>query len=284
MEADGKICTRCGEWKPLTEYYPHRTRAGFMARCKLCLRQAQNEYRAANRDHVNEQARGYYAKDRQGQTADARRYYAEHTEQVKARERARYEANREVIREKQQAARAANIDHVRAQARRYYAENAEDRRERSRQYAAEHAEQVKAQRKAYREANHSLLLEKRRRQHAANKERELEANRQYKRRNPIANRAREHRRRARKRAAGGSYTAAEWCALCDWFGNVCLSCGATEGLTTDHVIPISAGGPNDIRNLQPLCARCNQRKNAKTIDYRDPAMLAAFLEWLGEQQ
>lgn len=43
----------------------------------------------------------------------------------------------------------------------------------------------------------------------------------------------------------------------------CQSCGktATETeLTIDHMIPLAAGGSNDISNLQTLCRDCNQKK------------------------
>lgn len=52
------------------------------------------------------------------------------------------------------------------------------------------------------------------------------------------------------------------------YGYACLSCGATENMTIDHVIPISKGGINDISNYQPLCFSCNSKKGIKKTDYR----------------
>jgi 5-methylcytosine-specific restriction endonuclease McrA len=77
-----------------------------------------------------------------------------------------------------------------------------------------------------------------------------------------------HRRRARIRLLAAHFTAAEWRAVCDKYGNRCLSCGKVGNLTPDHVIPISRGGSNEITNIQPLCLACNMHKSAKTIDYR----------------
>jgi 5-methylcytosine-specific restriction endonuclease McrA len=48
----------------------------------------------------------------------------------------------------------------------------------------------------------------------------------------------------------------------------CLACGATENITFDHIIPLSRGGRNRFRNLQPLCAFCNNAKGNRIIDYR----------------
>jgi 5-methylcytosine-specific restriction endonuclease McrA len=76
-------------------------------------------------------------------------------------------------------------------------------------------------------------------------------------------------RRARKRQAPGKHTMKEWRDLCAKYGNRCLACGAVpDKLSPDHVIPLSRGGSDDIKNIQPLCLPCNHRKHARTIDYR----------------
>jgi 5-methylcytosine-specific restriction endonuclease McrA len=85
-----------------------------------------------------------------------------------------------------------------------------------------------------------------------------------------------HRSRSR-RSVAGHHTANELRALYQWFGHCCLSCGRVDDIAIDHVVPISKGGANTINNLQPLCKSCNSRKATKTIDYRDPDRLAAFL-------
>jgi 5-methylcytosine-specific restriction endonuclease McrA len=79
--------------------------------------------------------------------------------------------------------------------------------------------------------------------------------------------------------AEGHYSAAEWRALCDWFGAVCLACGKSGvPLHADHVVAITRGGSNYIENIQPLCGPCNASKgNRRNTDYREPDRLAAFL-------
>lgn len=54
----------------------------------------------------------------------------------------------------------------------------------------------------------------------------------------------------------------------DLHGKECLSCGETEKIEMDHVIPIVKGGENTIENLQPLCKSCNTSKRDQIIDYR----------------
>jgi len=87
-------------------------------------------------------------------------------------------------------------------------------------------------------------------------------------------RAKEHRRRARKLCAEGSFTALQFKNLCTFYGNICLCCKRTENdlaplkLVPDHIVALACGGSNDISNIQPLCGTCNARKQTKHIDYR----------------
>ena len=46
-------------------------------------------------------------------------------------------------------------------------------------------------------------------------------------------------------------------------GRVCRECGATHGLSIDHIHPISKGGNSVDENLQVLCLSCNARKGNK---------------------
>ena len=46
-------------------------------------------------------------------------------------------------------------------------------------------------------------------------------------------------------------------------GRVCRQCGATHGLSIDHITPITKGGNSNDENLQVLCLICNARKNNK---------------------
>jgi hypothetical protein len=46
-------------------------------------------------------------------------------------------------------------------------------------------------------------------------------------------------------------------------GNVCAYCGANGELQWEHIIPLSAGGPDSIDNIVRACPSCNLEKGAR---------------------
>ena len=73
---------------------------------------------------------------------------------------------------------------------------------------------------------------------------------------------------------------------------LCAHCGraVNDSLRTiDHIVPKSAGGGNDVRNLMPLCYDCNQKRSSNSIEpasfYKFASQLALdeyedyLLEW-----
>lgn len=55
-------------------------------------------------------------------------------------------------------------------------------------------------------------------------------------------------------------------------GFKCRACGSEPGadhLHIDHIVPISAGGPHEVSNMQVLCAPCNLTKGNKIVSLAD---------------
>jgi 5-methylcytosine-specific restriction endonuclease McrA len=79
----------------------------------------------------------------------------------------------------------------------------------------------------------------------------------------------DQRRKLRLKENGGSHTPEQWQELQKVHGYRCVKCGihakdTPQGyLTRDHITPVSKGGSDDIGNIQPMCLRCNFRKNTK---------------------
>jgi len=152
--------------------------------------------------------------------------------------------------------------------------NADHIRNKSREWRKQHAEQELDKVRRWRKANPEKHLAQNRRSHANCRARRNA----YSLANWRTYYTREkwliytQTRRARKTKNGGTFTLQEWNDLKAFYGYKCLACDRYEPeikLTPDHVVPLSRGGRNDIQNIQPLCSHCNNRKRAKTIDYRD---------------
>ncbi|OKI16598.1 hypothetical protein A6A07_11360 [Streptomyces sp. CB03911] len=58
--------------------------------------------------------------------------------------------------------------------------------------------------------------------------------------------------------------AATRAAVRDRDGHRCVSCGAVDDLTLDHIYPWSLGGSDTVDNLRVLCRPCNSRKGDQT--------------------
>ena len=75
-------------------------------------------------------------------------------------------------------------------------------------------------------------------------------------------------RAVRLRINGGKHTTAEWKLMCFYYGNRCAACDMRSGkLTKDHIVPVSKGGTDSIKNIQPLCDKCNKSKGTKVVRY-----------------
>ena len=81
---------------------------------------------------------------------------------------------------------------------------------------------------------------------------------------PEVKRAKDQAYRARRSAAAGSFTGAEWLELLAHCGGVCSYCGKAGPLEVDHRLPLSRGGTNFIDNILPACRSCNGRKHKMT--------------------
>ena len=150
--------------------------------------------------------------------------------------------------------------------------------ERNRRWQRENPDKMIERARRWRRANPDKEAEKSRRWARANQEKVAAQSHRWRQENPANNTAKMHRRRTRQTEAGGSFTAKEWKALCNHYGNKCLCCNRTGlKLTADHIKPVSKGGTSNIDNIQPLCGACNSSKHDKHIDYRPDA---GILRWI----
>jgi hypothetical protein len=108
-----KVCTKCGETKPLSEFYKHKGYAlGVDSRCKVCAiaeqrrhdlnrvedrREYARVYHNARRDEAIAGMRRYYVANKAKMNEQSRAYHAAHQAEVKAAGKRWREENREYI-------------------------------------------------------------------------------------------------------------------------------------------------------------------------------------------
>jgi len=74
--------------------------------------------------------------------------------------------------------------------------------------------------------------------------------------------------RAKEKA---THTKKQWHEMLVFFDHTCVRCEGESGLVNvekDHITPIYQGGSDSIKNLQPLCAKCNASKGPESKDWR----------------
>jgi 5-methylcytosine-specific restriction endonuclease McrA len=101
---------------------------------------------------------------------------------------------------------------------------------------------------------------------ANNPEKARETVREWARRNPDKRVAKEHRRRARKAGAGGSYTVEDLREIHASQRGRCAYCStrvSPRSWHVDHIVALSRGGDNSRRNIQILCEPCNLSKGSR---------------------
>jgi 5-methylcytosine-specific restriction endonuclease McrA len=157
----------------------------------------------------------------------------------------------------------------RERCRRYYERNQEKIKARARTYHAEHREQAAASGRAWREKNQARLVAKSRAYYEAN--REAAKAKRYKAANKDKVLAQVRRRRAKKANAPEirPYTLKEIAKRDGDRCHICRKRVPTHERSVDHLVALSAGGPDVPENVALAHRSCNSRMGV----HRLPAQL-----------
>lgn len=139
-----KPCKKCGETKPLSEFYKEaRARDGLRNDCKLCSRARHASWHESNRERHRITAAAWRAANREKDRAIGAAYRAANPERIRARDAKRYAANIEYNRAKSAAWYAANREYARAKNAAYYVVNNERCRANSAEMRKSNPEQTR---------------------------------------------------------------------------------------------------------------------------------------------
>jgi 5-methylcytosine-specific restriction endonuclease McrA len=136
---DGKICTKCKEWKPVAEFHRRSaSRDGYQYTCKICSnlavkdhyqrnlereREKDRVYRETNRQKIREYDRLYGAKYREQRREYGRKYREANPRRESRRVRSWQKANPAKIGRYKRTHRATHREAIRAQQRKWTAAN-----------------------------------------------------------------------------------------------------------------------------------------------------------------
>ena len=147
----------------------------------------------------------------------------------------------------------------------YYLANKERLRAKDAVWHKANSKKVRARNAAWQKANPERVRANYSAWRKANPEKASAAIAAWHKANPEKSRAIVTNRRARVKGAEGQHTAKEIKQLLARQKCRCVVCKKSieDGYHEDHIVPLSRGGSNCIRNIQLLCPTCNCRKGSK---------------------
>jgi hypothetical protein len=216
-----KRCTKCREYKPLTEYIKSKAnKDGLNIYCNDCLKEKKKAEYEKNRDKYLERFN---------------KHYYENIEEAKV---------------KGKEWREQNKDSINARAKNYRESNKERITEWLKHYRERNKEELKIKDAVrHKKPEYKTAHNKRNQKYHKTEKGQL-----------TAQLSRE-RYRHRQSGVSNTLTRTQWNACKDMFDNACAYCGKPlKNLTQDHFVPLSKGGGYDANNIIPCCKPCNSSK------------------------
>ena len=133
MDNITRICRKCGQEKPLSEFVRDKTCAsGYRHTCKQCDRECKRKWYAENAEKRRERKRKWYAENAEKRREWNRKWYAENPEKCREWNRKWLIAHPEKVREYKRKYYLANAEKFTERCRKWRIANPEKCRERNR--------------------------------------------------------------------------------------------------------------------------------------------------------
>jgi 5-methylcytosine-specific restriction endonuclease McrA len=187
-------------------------------------------------------------------------------------EKVYYEDNKEKIIVKNKVYRENNIEQRAVTQKTYRENNKEKIVVYKKTHYQENKEEIAVYAKSWRKDNKEQIAVKAKVYNEANKDRIAVTSRAWQQANPERTSASNHKRRALKLNAEGTYTYTDIKNLLTTQNSKCIYCKTDLIITgkgkyhIDHIMPLFLGGTNYPENLQLLCPTCNCSKGSKHPD------------------
>ena len=262
-EVETKVCIKCGETKPITEYYKHGK--GLRNDCRACCAIRSREGYANNIEQRKETNLKYRMLHREELAAKQREYNRENAEYIAVKSLQYRLEHKEEIAVRDKKYKDANKDKISASGKIYYSLNTEKILADVKEYSKNNAEKVAASKKAYQEKHRVSIAANKHVYYITNFEDFAAKSKAWRLANPDKCRQYHHDRRARKLASIGHYTEDDVDLQFTQQVGLCVYCDSPleDGYHVDHIFPLSRYLFDGPENIQILCGSCNNKKYTK---------------------
>lgn len=243
------------------------------------------EYNIRNKAKIRARQRAWYLKNQERILAEAVVYREENKVHIAAVCKAYREKNKDKIRESKREYRRLNAAYIKAHKKAYAMANKEKISAKNKIKWWTNVEVNRANRRAYYWANREWLLPAMREKWQANREKHkvyrdkwrsdpennakhVACNMKWAQANPEKQQGYRAATKANRRSAEGVLTKEDVAAARAEGEGRCPYCICDLSQTkshVDHVRPLARGGTNTRDNIVVCCARCNLKKNSKTV-------------------
>ncbi len=136
-----KKCRKCGEIKPITDFYKKETgKYGVEGRCKLCRNTRGKEHHEKNKDKINKRHRKRYQLTKDNVTAHQREYYSNNKDTITKRRKKEREGNR--YKERSKLYQQNNKEKIAKRKKKHYLNNRDKILEQKKDYLARNRENI----------------------------------------------------------------------------------------------------------------------------------------------
>lgn len=234
--------------------------------------ETKRAWEAKNREKILAQQRERRRKNPERTKRHLAKYKSENSEKIKEINKIWQQNNKDRVRKNARAWRAKNKDKVKARTRKWRLENPEKMQAHRDKWLEENREYKKQKEAEWRAFNIDHNSVKNRKRYRAKKEHILGITKKWQKANPHAMKQIGARRRARLKGAtvGDTKAIAAWEK--EWRSKESVECAYCHqsfppaDCDTDHVIPLTKGGPHELGNLAVSCWWCNRSKHNRTLE------------------
>lgn len=137
-----KICNRCGEEKPITEFCYRKKEKEYRNPCKECRKKYMKDYANKNAQRLKEYRDNYYEENRDRKVEYQANYRKEHYEEIREKEKKYIPSNWERTKKYKQEYYEKNKEEILEKQKQYVLENYEARRGYRKKHFKENRERI----------------------------------------------------------------------------------------------------------------------------------------------